>query len=385
MEPIMVDDIIEELHKITQNKSEIQYRSLYEKKSISTIDEAYEFIKKWIPEISDKEKINISQLDQIPDSVTQFFNIYLPYGNDYLKYMKPYIPLLTIKEPKPIEVDFPGSKYYDPYSEDPILAGYFAFMISLIYIMHFPNWNQYLEAIYCYSLIYILVDNYLDDIDINHGNKEEFIKQIYELLDKPTFTKITDPRLIQCGLLYNKIITQFPKSKIGFLISFKHEIEGLKIQSKDKLSRDTYYNNCIKKGGKYATIIHYIISESNYGETFNIGSVIQLMDDCTDVINDIKNGHHTIATYEYIRNGNIDNLWIDIINRIQSLDSKFTIIKFVFSLATVWIVATMPYCYSDYLKEKIKNITPFILEDNFICSKLLYDYITEKLNDTIKE
>lgn len=392
MESIVVNDILEELHKVRNNNSEITYTSSYLRKEITTIEEAYEFIKKWIPEISDQEKLHISdnfnlnsESNQIPDQIIQFLNIYLPYGNDFLKYMKPYIPLLTIKEDKTSRSDFPGYEYYDPYSEHPVLAGYFAFMISLIYIMHFPNWTQYLEAISCYSIIYILVDNYIDDIDINHGNKEEFINQIYELLADPISlndkngTKITDPRLIQCGNLYSKIITKFPRSIKGFLISFKHEIDGLKIQSKNNLSRESYYNNCIKKGGKYATIIHYLVAESDYHATFDIGSVIQLMDDCTDVINDIKNGHYTIGTYEYIKNGNIDNLWIDMVNRIHLLDPKFTIIKFVFSLATVWIVATMPYCYSDLLKEKLKDITPFILDDHFICSKIIYNHITETL------
>jgi hypothetical protein len=385
MGSVSIDDILMDLNKATNDDLATTYKMVQPNRPISCIDEAYEFLKKWIPELTSEEKCKISDnldLNKIPDKLKACFKVYLPYEMYFLKYMKPYIHLLTLKKHSPVENNFQGSEYYDPYSENPVISSYVAFMISLIYIMHFPNWKQYLEAISCYSLIYILVDNYIDDIDINHINKGEFISQIYKLMDNPGATgDVIDQRLIHCGDLYNKIITKYPRSKTGFLKSFKREIKGMKLQSKNKSSRKKYYNNCIKKGGYFSCILHYIVSGSKYSDTFDIGSLIQLMDDCTDVINDMKNGHYSIGTYEYIKNGNLDNLWIDMVNRIQLLDSKYTIIKFLFSLTSVWMVATMPYYYSDYLKEKLKSISPFILDDYFISSKMIHDYVIEALKN----
>ena len=230
---------------------------------------AYNLAKKWLPPIREQDKIMVLNILNGEEST---FGTHIL--KKYLIMLKPYTEILGI-----------SGKYNKPRDADCIASGLIFFYGCLIYIMHFPKWGDYIEDIFLYNLLYILVDFYIDDIKINKYDKNIAISQMFILIITPLEHEnivLIDPILKTIAMIYYKLITRCPSAKDSIIKLFKAEIEGFTIQNNNNLERDEYYNICLKKGGYTMQVLQHIvgnIDQNIFDASYHIGTIMQLIDD----------------------------------------------------------------------------------------------------------
>lgn len=256
--------------------------------------------------------------------------------------------------------------YNNPREADCLASGIVFFYGCLIYIMHFPNWGNYIEDIFLYNLLYILVDHYIDDNSINAETKKIAIHQMQLLVHDPNLIntiEIIDPILLLIADTYNNLIIRHPNVKNSIINLFNAEIEGYNIQNSKSSNRNIYYDIALRKGGHTMQVLQNIIDDTNehlLQSSFHIGTIMQLIDDCLDVVTDLNNNINTIATYDKENTCNLDNLLLDIIKRINNIDSRFTIFKIIYSVFVVYIPTRNKH---DYTQTTINIATSLNLFD----------------------
>jgi hypothetical protein len=82
---------------------------------------------------------------------------------------------------------------------------------------------------------------------------------------------------------------------------------------------------------------------------------MQLIDDSLDVYADKGNGIHTLATYDLETKGTLNELWIDIINRI----GRFTIFIILYTIFAVYIPDRLPQNYTNDLRSHTNSMNLF--------------------------
>lgn len=107
---------------------------------------------------------------------------------------------------------------------------------------------------------------------------------------------------------------------------------------------------------------------------------MQLIDDSVNVMADKGNGIHTIATYDLEHKGILDELWLDIIHRINNIDPRFTIFSILYTILAVYIPDRLRNCYSHELRNGTNPINLF--DYNYGCdgSNMLINAITDELS-----
>jgi hypothetical protein len=247
--------------------------------------------------------------------------------------------------------------------------------------MHFPNWGDHIEDVFLYNLLYILVDHYIDDINMDNETKTTAIKQMYILVNDPLEYKsmnLVDPLLKTTAKVYYKLLTRCPKCKDSIIKLFTSEVNGLYIQKNSTCTRDIYYDIALKKGGYTMEVLQHIVGnedEKIAKATYQIGEIMQLIDDSLDVISDKNNKINTIATRDLSINGNLDELWIDIINRVNNIDSNFTVFKLLYSFFSIYIPDRNKNNYSTQIYTFANKYNLF----DFDATSLLVDYIMNEL------
>lgn len=318
---------------------------------------------KWLPPITEQDKIIINNILLGTDNT---FGIHLL--RQYIKLLKPYTELLNINKPR---------------EADCLASGLIFFYGCLIYIMHFSHWGNHIEDIFLYNLLYILVDHYIDDMTIDAKSKTLAISQMSHLIINPLAHEtmpLIDPVLKTIAIIYHRLLTRCPQIQEPLIKLFYAEIEGFTIQNTPSLPRQVYYDICLKKGGYTMQALQNIINNTDPCITqaaFHIGTIMQLIDDCLDVLSDKNNGIHTIATHDLEKFGTLDNLWLDIIQRILSIDRKFTIFIILYTFFAVYIPDRHPENYSHKLRSRTNSMNLF---DRCDASVLLVNIIIHELS-----
>lgn len=328
---------------------------------------AYDVAKKWVPPISESDKIKmINMINGTENS----YGTYLL--KKYIELLKPYTKILGLENNKPREYDCVASSLVFFYG-------------CLFYIMHFPGWGSHIQDIFLYNLLYILVDHYIDDVNVNDLTKNQAISQMFILIYNPLLYKeldLVDPTLEHIAIIYDKLLTRCPNIKEPIIKLFKAEIDGMIIQKDGTKSRSQYYDIALRKGGLTMEILQYIVGDVDRSITaasYHLGTIMQILDDVLDVNADKENGIHTIATHDLNKRGCLDDLWIDIMNRIDNIDHRFTIFKIVYTAFAIYLPDRLCENYSEELRYKTNPINLF--DYNYGCdgSKLLVDAVMNEL------
>lgn len=318
---------------------------------------------RWLPPIEPHYKRIIYNFI---NSISQEEKFTTTLLNIYVKNIYPYIEVLGL-----------SSK---PRKEDCAASGILFFYGCLFYIMHFPNWGNHIEDIFLYNILYILVDHYIDDINVDSHTKNKVIDQMYILVDNPKkheTMKLIDPCLKVISIIYDKLLTKCPNIKPYIIKLFQAEIDGLLIQNNPSHNRETYYNIACLKGGYTMLVLQAIVGNNDpyiRRATFDLGVIIQLIDDSQDILIDTEKSIHTIATYDSATTSFLDNLWADIINRILNINGYFNIFKVLFMFVMMYLPDKNPSTYSQKLRVETNK---FNLFDRFIGNKSI-DYLLVK-------
>jgi len=325
---------------------------------MENIDEAYDYSNKWVPKISIHDKQELMKfLNSKETTYGRFFII------KYIEYIEKYTDVFFLLE---------NDKINEP---DYLASGIIFFYGCLFYIMHFKDWGQYIEDIFLYNLLYILVDHYIDNIKIDDDTKEKAISQMHILINNPELHSelpLLNPILKKIAIIYKQLIDRCPRSSHSLKNLFYAEIEGLYIQKTHHHNRDTYYNIALKKGGYTMLVLYDIVGCNDINiknSTYHMGTIMQLIDDSADVLSDIKNGINTIATHDLSNFKLLDTLFFDILNRIKNINSYFNIFRILYIIFTVYLPDRLPLNYTSFLRYKFNTLNLF--DYNYGCDGAL--------------
>jgi len=370
-----------EIHNISSNNissnntsNNISLKEIYNISSNNTsnvttgnlsLKKACSLAKKWLPPIIEDDKnavINILTGTEITFGI--------PLLRKYIEMLQPYTKILGI-----------SGKNNKPREADCVASGIVFFYGCLFYIMHFPGWGNHIEDIFLYNLLYILVDHYIDDIKVDPNTKNIAISQMFILIKDPlayTDMSLIDPILRTIAIVYHRLIIRCPSTKDSIIKLFNVEIEGLFIQKNNYFSREIYYDIALRKGGYTMQLLQNIVGNQDptiAEASFKLGGIMQLIDDLIDTLYDKENGINTIATYDLEHKGNLDDLWIDIMNRIDAIDSRFIIFKILYTIFAVYIPDRSLQNYTEELRKLTNPLNLF----DFNGSTLLVETIMSEL------
>lgn len=333
-------------------------------------DAVCKLAQRWLPPISESDKHTIMMV--LTGSDVSFGT---PLLRKYLEFLQPYASVLGLigEENRPREADCAAS-------------GIVFFYGCLIYIMHFPDWGQHIEDIFLYDMLYILVDHYIDDVRVDPTVKQQAIAQMYLLIQSPELHQtlpLVDPVLKVIALTYHRLLTRCPNIKPVIIRLFQTEINGLAIQRNGNATREQYYTMALNKGGYTLEVLQHIVGNDDPSITtasFHIGTIMQLVDDCVDVMADKANGIHTIATHELDTKGHLDDLWTELVHKIHQIDSRFTIFIILYMIFAVYLPDRNPDAYTQKLRDQTNPLNMF--DYNYGCdgSSMLVKAVMEELS-----
>lgn len=269
-------------------------------------------------------------------------------------------------------------------SESPA-SGLVFFLWSFVFVLHFPDWIQRLPDLLHYNLLYLFVDHYIDDTSMSKEKKKSSIVQMFLLLENPKqrlTLPLVDPVLYHISKIYEKIISRHSRSQARLAQIFKTQIEGLRYQNDSKTSRETLEDICSRKGSQTMEVIASFLEVEDaqiLEEAQNIGAIMQFIDDCIDIENDLENNLTTIATKIYQEDGILDSLLKVIVEKIDKINNRFWIFKVAYTLFLCYI----PDRWSKYFsKETVALFHKYnIFDYNLGCDgvKLLTSFVLERI------
>ena len=343
------------------------YRNNNNKKYKNLNDE----IKRWtIPfEIEENEKIFFYELYVNTILNNNFDTCFLI--NDYVENLLPHLDVLRI------------SKFENNLRDKTSLASGFIFLIYSVIYKCINYYNDDKESIYDYIILYMLMDQYIDDSTIDDDKKTEVIKQMVILIYDPyqyKNMKLIDPILENMAITYIKLIIKYPNIKKSFINLFNIQIKGHIKQKNTNLSREDYYDLSIHKGIYTNNVLCDIYGITDDQEKLlnnEIGIIVQLIDECSDVNEDINSNIYTIATYDLDKTGYLDNIIIDIMERITKLNKKYFIYKILFTYVVIYIVSQNNKFFSKNLNLIFKYYDIYTyLKDNLKLTALTDKIVT---------
>lgn len=233
------------------------------------------------------------------------------------------------------------------FKENQKISGLIFFYACIIYFMSITNnAEKYIKDILDYNILYLLVDNLIDD----GGDKKIFRKMKMTILFPSIFRNFKNEKLKTIRDLYYNFILKYPKLKKEFIKLFKYEIDGHKIEKQKDLSYEKYYFNCLNKGNQTIKIINKILKIDIY----NIGFIVQLIDDLMDIKEDLKSNIYTLANVTLDREKNLDSYVNFIFCEINKIE-KFEIFKYIFKYIVMYEVTKNPDYFSQELFTQIEK------------------------------
>ena len=279
----------------------------------------------WIPLVPHDQTTNTIHMGLLNPQYTKFGEQFIV---EYLRLVWPYLDVLGYKDQAYREADAPAS-------------GVVFFYGCLMYIVHFPNWGDYVPDIVSYNLMYQLVDHYLDDDTISSQQRITDLQSMWKMLDDPAGDYShcsTDLRTL--ANVYHQLIQRRPQCQAAVKSLFTIELKSVQVQKSSEHQRSDYYQLALTKGARTMEVLGAIMEVSTPEQraaVSEIGHIMQLVDDCMDVFADKQKGINTTATHDLAHAGNLDLLWSDIVARIGQLPSSMNVFKIIYSIFAVYL------------------------------------------------
>jgi hypothetical protein len=244
-------------------------------------------------------------------------------------------------------------KYHDVSKDISIFSSGFIFFYGAIsFVWHYKDWGNYIEAICHYNTLYLLFDFYLDSASISSKNKLMLVELLKTTLEEDgvkwtleDIKTINDPVITTLFETYYKLVSVYPETIIYLRKIFNEQVAGF---YEPKKSAKFLYDSSMKKGGYTLELLCSIVGETDTQikeATFNIGCIVQFLDDMMDIEKDIKANINTIATNYYYSDQStklFDELVLDIATRIDHLPPFFNLYKVIGTNALWYVINTIP-------------------------------------------
>ena len=251
------------------------------------------------------------------------------------------------------------------HSEEVLTSGLFCFLGQIIFYYSqygldsipgqdpVKNLLYRVPTIFDFSLLYIHVDHYLDNINLDPMEKMTTLGKMFLLIHDPD---CMEPPSRMKGLVvaYRRLLQDSPGSKDVLIKLFMTEVLCIQKQSDPNLTRKEYMHITEIKGGRTATAIQSILGDELTPEGYQIGACVQLLDDLMDVYADLEAGVWTLATHDLKKYGILDNYLLYTARRISSLDGRFTMFKFLMMEILTYAIS-QHNCFSLAIKRHLHS------------------------------
>lgn len=317
-------------------------------------------LKNWVLSFDDKSTKELLKLINEEETLNDVDSLFV---NRYVELLNPYVKHLDLKNPNFLS------------------SGLVFYFTSIYYISHFSEWLEKVRDVFLVTMLYLFVDHYLDDKNLDPKIRKEAITQLIMLSQNPELKlNFVDEKFESIVSIYKELNQRNPQFKKYLLVAFMSEVESVKIQQSPDHSYETYLRICYEKGGTSASLIQCLLDPEDQklmDECYNLGKIIQLLDDCADCDNDNENKINTVATFVLKNEGCLDSLWKSIIPMISEIDERLYRFKYLFGFICAYTVGRYSHNFSKELNEQMKHLKLF---------EFLYKYDAEnKLNKLIRE
>ncbi len=252
-----------------------------------------------------------------------------------------------------------------------LISGFICFLGGLLFCRTVTGKLQYIQELFRYSTLYLILDHYIDDPKISQVGKRKLIKVMSRAMmngGKTDAENLTDSKIHDMINGIRIILDTTPNSLPNLRQIYEEQMRTYRLQSIQDLTREEYLSFSLNKGGYTVKAIESLIGLSPTEGAHDLGACIQLDDDLRDVMIDMKNKINTIATYDYRVNGNLDDLAFELVTRIDALEEKYWLFKAILMTGLIHTVVTNSY-FSTSLRNELeeyllidKNITFEIIQ-----------------------
>lgn len=168
--------------------------------------------------------------------------------------------------------------------------------------MYFDNPVKRTDSIYAFSLLYPYTDNFLDDTKIEVEEKELFNQRLDKYISGKNFEpdNFLESRIFKLfDLIENQYDrSEYPKIYESIELLQNTQKDSMKQYDEEALSRDELLRIVFLKGGSTvmtdAFLVKGDLSKNEMQFAFNYGSLLQMLDDFEDAIEDFNEGHQTL-------------------------------------------------------------------------------------------
>ena len=306
------------------------------------MESAFDFIERWCLVVSDHQRSVFISLLHSTDSLG--LNGLFHY---FIDRIQPYRTALRLDSAD------------GPRESDCLASGIVFFYGCIMYVMHFPGWGRHIEALFLYSMLYLLVDHLLDDQSLDQISRKHIVFQLRQILtNRDESDSELHPELVVISATINKLVAIAPAISKPLLEIFEAEVAGIALQSNGNSSRLNYRDIAYRKGALTMAVVQAIVGDFSIevsNATSTIGALMQLIDDSIDVYQDKSHNIHTIATHDLENQnfGSLDNLWFETVELIRTLPPRFRLFTMLYSSLIVYIPGRHPAAYSKEIRDQV--------------------------------
>lgn len=284
-------------------------------------------------------EISIFFKSEIVDYVYGINFILLCY---FIDLIRPYFEILGVTTGEMREYDL-------------LSSGYEFFSPLIYFFLCFPTKNS-LSFSLKYTLLYMLVDSYMDDVKISKEEKKDGLRQMKILINNPSerhsmkLDNLSQKQLFKSAEIYEDLTINYPHCKESLLNLFQKQLEGIKIQENPNCNLEEFWMNTRNKGNATIRVI-LDFAQMDYDLIFT-GEIGQLVDDICDMRDDITSGHSSIATAIFKKYGNIDLAILRMFELTDKMPEEYKILQGFFYPSIIYTI----YQAYDYLSPEIQNV-----------------------------
>jgi hypothetical protein len=274
------------------------------------------------------------------------------------------------------------------FSKSEQVSGSICFFGGIFTSLQNYGYIREIEGLFTFAACYMLIDHFLDNNEISSIEKNQTMREIYNFIHEEDLKKENKGNIKGKNKIINAVadryldlIKRVPECKKHIIQLFDSELKGVEIQKNKNLKREDYQKIAHEKGGWTSACIASIIGLSVEGDNFNLGSIIQLVDDLIDIKDDTNLEIYTLVRYDYDR-GYLDNYIFETIEKINEISPLYNFFRIILLSGITLGVRDNPGCVSPPLEQILSHYTPFTTSKEEITEwfhRRLYEYIDEKI------